>query len=512
MALPKNFKKPGVYINENNAFPNSIAAVETAVPVFIGYTEKSTYNNQSLLNTPIKINSFEDFEHYFGVGFTTTYTLEVVSERSENPINYDLIVQNKAYSLTEDANTRFNLHDAMKLFYQNGGGSCFIISVGTYGANKIVPDFTSEPFMKGILVLEKETEPTMLIIPDAVLLDAENCYSLQEQMLMHCGEYMNKVAILDIHSGDKGLNDPNFNPIDTFRNGVASSFLSYGVAYYPWLNTTILQLDEVSYKNLNATSITILKTICKNFVDSNLSQQQKEKLNPYIKSLSEPEQKEITPSSINNALNHVVSDYTLIMEAILKKKNVLPPAAAIAGIYTLVDATSGVWKAPANVGVSSVVSPVVNIDKKQQEDLNAPVLGKAVCAIRSFNGLGTLVWGARTLDGNGLDFRYINVRRTIIMLEQSIILAVKGYVFEPNDKKTWDSIKSMITNFLSNLWKEGALAGSTSEDAFNVGVGLGITMTATDIKEGILRIEIKVAISHPAEFMALSIKQQMQQS
>ena len=154
----------------------------------------------------------------------------------------------------------------------------------------------------------------------------------------------------------------------------------------------------------------------------------------------------------------------------------------------------------------------VLIDHEQQEDLNAPILGKAICAIRPFIGLGTMVWGARTLDANSLDWRYINVRRTVIMLEQSLKFAAKAYVFEPNVKNTWVSIESMIGNFLTNLWKQGALAGAVPADAFSVSVGLGVTMTANDILEGIMRIEVKVAVSRPAEFIVISFEQQMQKS
>ena len=95
----------------------------------------------------------------------------------------------------------------------------------------------------------------------------------------------------------------------------------------------------------------------------------------------------------------------------------------------MVDNSRGVWKAPANVSLNGVVSPAVNISHDDQEDLNVTTQGKSINAIRSFIGEGVLVWGARTLDGNSLDWRYINVRRTMIMLEQSIKLATKAYVF-----------------------------------------------------------------------------------
>ncbi|WP_294962436.1 phage tail sheath C-terminal domain-containing protein, partial [uncultured Flavobacterium sp.] len=229
-------------------------------------------------------------------------------------------------------------------------------------------------------------------------------------------------------------------------------------------------------------------------------------------------EKVIFPSE-NDKLNYHQSlkatspTYTNILEEIRSKLNELPPSAAMAGIYTAVDSSRGVWKSPANVSVSMVNAPSVNISNEQQESLNVDVVaGKSINVIRTFPGIGTLVWGARTLDGNSQDWRYINVRRTLIMIEQSLKLAARSYVFEPNDANTWVTVKSMMSNFLTNLWKQGALAGAVPEQAFDVQIGLGSTMTPTDILDGKMLITVKVAIVRPAEFIIITFQQQMQQS
>ena len=147
-----------------------------------------------------------------------------------------------------------------------------------------------------------------------------------------------------------------------------------------------------------------------------------------------------------------------------------------------------------------------------QEDLNVPLDGKSVCAIRAFKGMGNMVWGARTLDGNSNDWRYVNVRRTLIYLEQSIKEAAKAYVFAPNDASTWVNVKSMISNFLTGVWKQGGLVGPKPADAYSVSVGLGTTMTNDDIQQGIMRVMVKVAVSHPAEFIEITFQQQMQKA
>ncbi|WP_221404915.1 phage tail sheath C-terminal domain-containing protein [Halpernia frigidisoli] len=164
------------------------------------------------------------------------------------------------------------------------------------------------------------------------------------------------------------------------------------------------------------------------------------------------------------------------------------------------------------MSLNSVLSPAVSINNDKQTDLNNPSDGKYICAIRTFPVFGTLIWGGRTLDGNSVDWRYINVRRTMIMVEQSVQLAVKAYVFEPNDANTWVTVKSMLNNFLFNLWKQGAFAGSAPEEAFSVSVGLGSTMTPDDILEGKMNVSILVAISKPSEFIIFTFQLQMQQS
>ncbi|GGG23494.1 hypothetical protein GCM10011344_25300 [Dokdonia pacifica] len=191
----------------------------------------------------------------------------------------------------------------------------------------------------------------------------------------------------------------------------------------------------------------------------------------------------------------------------------LPPSSAMAGIYARVDADRGVWKAPANVSLSYVIEPTVQVSHDDQRDLNVDVnAGKSINAIRAFVGKGNLVWGARTLAGNDNEWRYISVRRFFNMAEESIKKATEQFVFEPNDKNTWVRVKAMIDNFLTQQWRAGALAGPTPDKAFYVSVGLGETMTAQDILEGNMIIEIGMAVVRPAEFIILKFSHKMQEA
>ena len=222
-------------------------------------------------------------------------------------------------------------------------------------------------------------------------------------------------------------------------------------------------------------------------------------------------------SNLLNALETQITSsstvYANIKIAISNKGILVPPSGAMAGVYAAVDGTRGVWKAPANVGLSFVISPAVQIDDEMQEDLNIDTnAGKSVNAIRAFTGKGTLVWGARTLTGNDNNFRYISVRRFYIMVESSVKKAAFAFVFEPNDIHTWLKIKAMIENYLFELWQQGALAGIKPEQAYYVKVGLGQTMTSQDILEGRMIVEIGMAVVRPAEFIILRFTQMQQQS
>ena len=355
--------------------------------------------------------------------------------------------------------------------------------------------------------------------------------AVQQASLMHCGDKMkNRVSILDIYDGYRDRKHPDGDPVDNFRNELGTSNLDFGMAYYPWVNTSIVQDNEIDYRNFDGDSIETLKSIIATDLklpDAGSQSPKEAQMQAQIDSLTkvkiadwvtgddEAAEKAEAPVKMRLLQSSLVQNsaaFKIIMDEAKNKLNLLPPGAAMAGIFTRVDNASGVWKAPANVSLNAVVSPTVNISHDDQQDLNVTPQGKSVNAIRSFIGEGTLVWGARTLDGNSLDWRYIQVRRTMIMLEESIKLAAKAYVFENNTANTWITIKSMIRNFLTGIWKRGGLAGSSPDDAFAVMVGLGETMTPEDILEGILRVTVLVALIRPAEFIEITFQQQMQKS
>jgi uncharacterized protein len=207
------------------------------------------------------------------------------------------------------------------------------------------------------------------------------------------------------------------------------------------------------------------------------------------------------------------STYNKILTEIKNLPMELPPSSTIAGVYASVDSSRGVWKAPANVSLNYVIKPSVIITHEMQEGLNVDTeAGKSINAIRAFTGKGTLVWGARTLAGNDNEWRYVPVRRFFNMVEESVKKATSQFVFEPNDANTWIKVRAMIENFLTLQWRAGALAGAKQEQAFYVRVGLGQTMTAEDILNGYMHVEIGMAVVRPAEFIVLKFSHKLQEA
>lgn len=497
MALIK--KTPGVFIQEENAFPGSVIAVETAIPVFIGYTEVATWNDKSLIGIPTRIRSFNEYVERFGGALHAKFS---IVDADPNLKQETVTLNGKAKAIKINENNVAYLFNSIRLFYANGGSVCYILAVNTYGENKEGLKITAEDFIGSAKkadpfeTLQKEMEPTLIVMPDAISL-GELCYStVYSKALKHCLTTQNRFCIFDLINPKS--TDQTQKIVSDFRERIGKEGLKNAAAYYPWLNTSIIQPSEISFENLDA-SVNLdqllpepaaLDVIKKFKANSNPDKQLKENFDQALKTTS--------PTYVN------------LLEKIRLKWNEIPPSGAIAGIYAIIDSNKGVWKSPANVSINSVNGPSINITTEEQEGLNVDVLsGKSVNAIRVFPGQGTLIWGARTLDGNSLDWKYINVRRTVIMIEQSLKLATQAYVFEPNDANTWVTIKGMIENFLVNLWMQGGLVGLKPEEAFDVQIGLGKTMTETDILEGRMIISVKLAIIHPAEFIVITFFQKM---
>ncbi|MDE1206193.1 phage tail sheath family protein [Tenacibaculum larymnensis] len=639
------YKTPGVYVEEIVKFPPSVAQVETAIPAFIGYTEKAKKKeNNDLLLEPTRITSMLDYETYFG--YARQETSIGVNVTNANQANEEVIVT------APSTPSPFKMYYHMQMYFANGGGPCYIVSVNTYEDNSNKENSISfDELKEGLDKVAYVDEVTLLTFPDGTSLASDtDFYSLYASALTQCNKLQDRFTIIDTYSDneyDDGGGD--VDPVEALRDKISlgKDYLKYGAAYYPFLNTILdysydedsieiegldeslsVQAEEVidgidlteleslltalvdtknnidgagndvalSFKNDAISNVKNIIGYLENitssinnlisaaedseeaslvgpsadmttWMDANLEAtladlhaklfklQQDDTEGKLIGSLTSNatnvfvllniDEADIPNSGIYTALEDQKNTdelfvlkgaidalggvVTLPSLADLKTENnalynkikleigLLPvklaPSATMAGIYAKVDADRGVWKAPANVGLNYVYAPSVNISHDAQKDLNVDtVAGKSINAIRSFVGKGNLVWGARTLAGNDNEWRYVSVRRFFNMAEESIKKASEQFVFEPNDKNTWVRVKAMIDNFLTQQWRAGALAGPTPEKAFYVSVGLGETMTAQDVLEGNMIIEIGMAVVRPAEFIILKFSHKMQEA
>ncbi|MER6917277.1 phage tail sheath C-terminal domain-containing protein [Streptomyces sp. NPDC000594] len=187
----------------------------------------------------------------------------------------------------------------------------------------------------------------------------------------------------------------------------------------------------------------------------------------------------------------------------------VPPSGHLAGIYARVDVERGVHKAPANTvirGIRATDGIAQDVTRRHQDLLNP----KGINALRFFPGLGHRVWGARTLSSDS-SWKYINVRRLFLYLEESIDEGTQWVVFEPNDEALWALVRQTVANFLTTVWRSGALAGTTADEAFFVACDR-TTMTEDDLANGRLICVIGVAPVYPAEFVIFRIQQQTRET
>jgi phage tail sheath protein FI len=480
------YATPGVYIEEVPVFPPSIAGVSTAVPVFIGHAHKVG----APLNVPTRITSLFEFKDLFGTAPNHAMSITVTRVAAQNGAYLRTDVAWSGPPPTEPA---YLLYYAVQHYFENGGGPCYI-----YNVADTATAVTSARFTAAITAIEAVDEPTLLVFPDAVKVATDANYgSVVDAALGSCAKMQDRFTICDVRNAVPGGTVTAADVQANFRVRVTRNtvdFLKYGAAYFPYVRTllrfvtddtavTMVTCQRVQLGADGAPGVPVdLAAANTTLAASNLSS---------------------TETAVYNSIRAFLDQATITM----------PPSAAVAGLYATTDRVRGVWKAPANAGLALVTDTAIPVTNDLQDQLNIdPATGKSVNAVRTFFGRGTLVWGGRTLAGNDNEWRYVNVRRFANFVEESVAKAIAAFVFEPNNANTWVKVRAMIENFLINQWRNGALVGAKPEHAFRVAVGLGQTMSAQDILEGYMIVEVHMAIVRPAEFIVLKFMQKQQES
>ena len=471
-----DYKTPGVYIEEIPKLPPSIASVETAIPAFTGYTEKAQWKEAGdLLYKPWRIDSLLQYEQFFGFPDPEKESLSVTFSTSGARVEVNGKVD-------ETLRSKFLMYYSLQMFFDNGGGPCWITSVGNYESTG--GEVIAQNLLDGLAEVAKINEVTLLLFPDAINLGSgTDYYNVYDTAIDQCVLLKDRFTVLDVYhipdNEDQWELDVQFLR-DTLSG--TTDDLKYAAVYFPRIYTGVNYNYKVPGDQTtdNDASIIIVGGAADNLADL---------------------------KSQNNA------QYFQAKSALSNIEMLLPASSAIVGIYAAVDNSRGVWKAPANINIDNAIRPEHLITHNEQEGLNVDTTaGKSINVIRKFEGRGpAIVWGARTLAGNDNEWRYISVRRFFNMVEESTKNSTEQFVFEPNDRNTWIRVKSMIENYLTQQWKAGALMGTTTREAFFVKVGLGETMTELDIWEGRMIVEIGLAVVRPAEFIILRFMHKMLQ-
>jgi uncharacterized protein len=489
--MPNNYKIPGVYIKEVSTLPSNIVRESQTIPLFIGLTPNHTKNfpvptGAGEVAQAVTVNSYLEYVQIFGGPKPESFSVTIADVKEGNDVRRSIAV---ARVLSSDSDFIFTY--AIQNYFANGGGPCKILSIGlAYTTWQSITNY----WHNGARIHAPTIEGcSLILLPDAVNLKMDvndnraidvAYAALMVDFLKICETHGNRFLLMDVPmKASSNIQSATAASLASFRKIVGGTYLRHGAAYFPYLVTTLRYAYDLS-------SITVTHS-----VDGNLTGAM------HGKKVSELK------------LSGFDAVYGQIVDRIEATPVVLPPSSAVAGQMVRTDRDRGVWKATANVSLNGLQGPSLQLTTQEEEACNVdPAAGKSVNVIRNFPGRGTLIWGARTLDGNSNEWRYIPVRRLFTMAEAAIKRGSEWAVFEPNDSNTWLRLKSMIENYLTGLWREGALVGGKPQEAFYVRVGLGTTMTQQDILEGLLRIEIGMAAVRPAEFIVLRVSQMMQQS
>jgi uncharacterized protein len=558
-----------VFIETAAAYPQ-VEQVDTAIPAFIGYTETAIkLLAGDLVKEALRIDSFIEYVRHFGG--PPLQQLLVTLDKHNEPL-----------AATAASPDLCKMYYTVKNYFDNGGITCYIFSLGDYAASsnaneRVYGDNTEDGALR---ILSEVDDITLILFPDLELLDEAGYFEVMKTALRHCATMKDRFLIMDIY--DNANNQPHTS-IANFRNNIGLEHLSYGAAYFPSLTSTynhnftnssltMIQpggqfdgivagdlmllihahdlaevltrsIKRLSLKNktarlrLIAASLAELMHLVKARdilaaiteailkVDDELKNNSgqlkeettqvlmqlmslfKEKANDALK--KQAKHRKIKGNTASENVKYfrkkVSKAFTSKINDVINQQYVtIPASAAVAGVYAYTDRTGGVWKAPAGVSLQAVTAPVVYLSESDQSMMNAND-SISVNAIRSFPARGVLVSGARTLEVGNSEWRYVSVRRYFITVEESVGKACEPFAFEPNEPSTWKTIRLMVEQFLLGQWQAGALAGTKPEQSFFVRIGLHETMTAQDMLEGRMIVEIGMAVIKPSEFIIIRL-------
>ncbi len=494
--MPSTLTYPGVYIEEIPSGVRTITGVATSITVFVGWARKGAVDRAQ------RILSFQDFEREYG-GLDGRSFLGYAVRQFFNNGGSDAYIMR----LTADdaATARFTTADGILRFSAKSPGAWgshwgvrLLIRTDDVARFRVLVDLLDNA---GNVLNTVETHENLSLVETdrrevATVINAASSIISVEVIGSRAAPPAAVTTSQRLAGGSDGT---VLNPADgTFRTKLLAVATEGGL------------LDRIDLFNLvcvpgetDPTTLQTLQDFCRKrraFLivdcadDANLT------------SLQNGPAPTLTGDNAINAAFY----FPWVMAPDPVQENVpraFPPSGFVAGIYARTDASRGVWKAPAGTdasltGISSVVQPLTD---KENGVLNP----KAVNCIRTFRVYGTVVWGARTLQGNderGSEWKYVPVRRTALFIEESLYRGTQWVVFEPNDEPLWAQIRLNVGAFMQNLFRQGAFQGKTPQEAYFVKCDKETT-TQNDINLGIVNIIVGFAPLKPAEFVIIKIQQ-----
>lgn len=460
---------PSFYVEETPRGRPRVSEPESTVPAFIGYTEKAMQSTaHDLLLVPTPVRSLVEFTRLFGGPHPAPISVTV----SRTPQAGFVVDAVGGPVIT------YLLWHAVSLFFMNGGARCLVTSVGIHqatphislsgdGSNHLP---TAHGLLDGLAAAASSDAPNLVVVPEAIRLPPAEFSTLAQAILAHCAARRDRLAILDVQDGEAPLTP---SALASNRERFGLQHLGHGAAFYPFVRTSFAPHVAPDGSNVRVTMDGVTET-----------------LGALAPLGSRP----------------VPTVHQLVTTALARLQLALPPSGAVAGAVASQDARAGVWHAPANLALAGVTAPAVALTEPEMATLSIdPSHGRSINALRLLPSRGTVIWGARTLDGNHGPRRYIPVRRLLMLVEQSIQRSAAWVAFEPNAPITWARVRSMIEDYLHAKWRVGALMGSTPQEAYFVQCGLGTTMTDQDVGHGRLVAVAGIAPLRAAEFEIIRV-------
>lgn len=491
--MPATLTYPGVYIEEIPSGVRTISGVATSIAAFVGWASKGP------TDAAYRVNSWADYARMFGGLDSRSYLGYAVYHFFNNGGQQAYIVRLVAADaalatvalgdLTLKATGEGKWADAYKIVIKAKTNGLFRLDVVWVDPTNKTVEVVLESFENLSMDKNNPRFAELLINEESAIVNATVAAAATPPTADAAGQLAN--------GADGTVLDPDSNDFVTALdlNGKAKG---------------IYHLDRIDLFNLlvvpgltTATTIAELQKFCRShrafmIVDA-------------TKGASKATLAQQGPAGVTgkDAINSAFYYPWIKAPDAMQEGRIrlFPPSGFAAGLYAYTDANRGVWKAPA--GTDASLSGAVGVETTLNDLENGDLNVKAINCIRAFATYGTIIWGARTLQGSneaGSEWKYIPVRRTALFIEESLYRGLKWVVFEPNDEPLWASIRLNVGAFMQGLFRQGAFQGTSPREAYFVKCDKDTT-TQSDINLGIVNVVVGFAPLKPAEFVVVKIQQ-----